>query len=117
MARIALFCGAVSLGVSLSVISASSCSALISAGWLPSKSTSVIPRRCAYLFCPGMGSSGTNEGGLRMRLEHWLYTIPLRIRSLFRRSKVEQELDEELPLHLEQLMAQQIAAGKTPDEA
>ena len=52
-----------------------------------------------------------------MRLEHWLYTIPLRIRSIFRRSRVEQELDEELHLHLEQLMAQEIAAGNTPDEA
>jgi putative ABC transport system permease protein len=30
---------------------------------------------------------------------------------------VEQELDEELRLHLEQLTAQEIAAGKTPDEA
>src|SRR5712671_4395846 len=52
-----------------------------------------------------------------MRLEHWFYTIPLRVRSIFRRSKVEQELDEELRLHLEQLIAQEIAAGKTPDEA
>ena len=52
-----------------------------------------------------------------MRLEHWLYTIPLRVRSIFRRAKVEQELDEELRLHLEQLVAQEMAAGKTPDEA
>lgn len=47
-----------------------------------------------------------------MRLEHWLYTIPLRVRSIFRRAKVEQELDEELRLHLEQLIAQEIAAEK-----
>src|SRR5229473_1350867 len=52
-----------------------------------------------------------------MRLEHWLYTLPLRVRSIFRRAQVEQELDEELTLHLEQLIAQQIAAGRTPDEA
>jgi putative ABC transport system permease protein len=52
-----------------------------------------------------------------MRLEHWLYTIPLRVRSIFRRSKVEQELDEELRFHLEQLIAQEIATGKTPHEA
>src|SRR5215472_13100397 len=31
----------------------------------------------------------------------WLYTIPLRMRSVFRRSQVERELDEELRFHLE----------------
>lgn len=36
-----------------------------------------------------------------MRLERWIYTIPLRLRSLFRRDRVEQELDEELRYHLE----------------
>src|SRR3989442_4790084 len=35
-----------------------------------------------------------------MRLEHWFYILPLRIRSLFRRRQVEQELDEELMYHL-----------------
>jgi hypothetical protein len=30
-----------------------------------------------------------------MRLEHWFYTVPLRLRSLFRRRQVEQELDME----------------------
>ena len=29
------------------------------------------------------------------RLSRWLYTAPLRLRSLLRRKKVEQELDEE----------------------
>jgi predicted permease len=52
-----------------------------------------------------------------MRLEHWWYTIPLRVRSIFRRAQVEQELEEELRIHFELLMAQEIAAGKTPDEA
>jgi predicted permease len=52
-----------------------------------------------------------------MRLEHWIYTIPLRLRSLFRRSQLERELDEELQLHLAQRIEQQLAAGKTPDEA
>src|ERR1700722_17700468 len=52
-----------------------------------------------------------------MRLEHWLYTIPLRVRSLFRRNQMEQELDEELQLHLAQRIEQGIAVGKTPDEA
>jgi hypothetical protein len=52
-----------------------------------------------------------------MRLEHWWYTIPLRLRSLFRRAKVEDELQEELRFHLEQQVAREIAAGKTPEEA
>jgi len=34
-----------------------------------------------------------------MRLEDMLYTIPLRLRSLFRRQRVEQEMDEELQYH------------------
>ena len=52
-----------------------------------------------------------------MRPEHWLYTIPLRLRSLFRRSNVEQELDEELQFHLAQTIEQEVARGKTPAEA
>ena len=52
-----------------------------------------------------------------MRLEHWFYTIPLRLRSLFRRNEIEQELDEELRFHVEQRIADEIARGKTPDEA
>jgi hypothetical protein len=29
-----------------------------------------------------------------MRLEQWLYTIPMRFRALFRRQQIERELDE-----------------------
>jgi predicted permease len=36
-----------------------------------------------------------------MRIEHWFYSIPLRLRSLFHRTRVEQELDEELQYHLD----------------
>ncbi len=36
-----------------------------------------------------------------MRPGHWLFTIPLRLRSLFRRAQADQELDEELRDHLE----------------
>ncbi len=36
-----------------------------------------------------------------MRPEHWLYTIPLRLRSLFRWAQADQELDEELRDHIE----------------
>src|SRR5262244_2356221 len=52
-----------------------------------------------------------------MRLKHWFYTAPLRLRSLFRRSQVEQELDEELRYHLERQTEELIAKGMTPEEA
>jgi len=52
-----------------------------------------------------------------MRPQHWLYTIPLRLRSLFRRRHVEQELNEELQFHLEQKIEEGIAKGLSPKEA
>ena len=52
-----------------------------------------------------------------MHPKHWLYTIPLRLRSLFRRGRVEQELNEELQFHLEQKIEEGIAKGLSPKEA
>ena len=52
-----------------------------------------------------------------MRPQHWLYTIPLRLRSLFRRRHVEQELNEELQFHLERKIEEGIAKGLSPKEA
>ena len=52
-----------------------------------------------------------------MRLEHWLYTIPLRLRSLFRRNRVEQELDEELQYHLERKTQEFLAQGMSQEDA
>ena len=52
-----------------------------------------------------------------MRPQHWLYTIPLRLRSLFRRQHVEQELDEELQFHIERKIEEGIANGLSPKEA
>jgi len=49
--------------------------------------------------------------------QHWMYTIPLRLRSLFRRRRVEQELNEELQFHLEQKIEEGIAKGLHPKEA
>jgi len=49
--------------------------------------------------------------------QHWLYTIPLRLRSLFRRRHVELELDEELQFHLEHKIEEGIASGLSPKEA
>ncbi len=52
-----------------------------------------------------------------MRLEHWWYSIPLRLRSLFGRRRVEDELNEEFQFHVDSRIAQEIAAGKSPEEA
>ena len=52
-----------------------------------------------------------------MRVEHWIHSIPLRIRSLFRRRKVEQELDEELQYHLEQSIETHVARGMSREDA
>lgn len=51
-----------------------------------------------------------------MRLEHLLYTIPLKLRSLFRRQRVEQELDEELRDHFG-AMEENLARGLSREEA
>ncbi len=52
-----------------------------------------------------------------MRLEHWLYTVPLRLRSLFRRRRVEQELDEELRYHLEEAIRERTDSGVSAEQA
>src|SRR5262249_1396529 len=52
-----------------------------------------------------------------MRLKHWIYTVPLRLRSLFRRRQVEQELDEEIRYHIERQIEEHIAKGMTPEDA
>src|ERR1700739_3034859 len=52
-----------------------------------------------------------------MRPEHWLYTIPLRLRSLFRRAQADQELDDELRDHLERETEEYVAQGLTQEEA
>jgi putative ABC transport system permease protein len=52
-----------------------------------------------------------------MPLENWLYTVPLRLRSLFRRKRVEAELDEEMRYHLERQTEVNIAAGMSEEEA
>jgi len=52
-----------------------------------------------------------------MRPEHWLYTIPLRLRSLFRWTQANQELDDELREHLERATEEYAAQGMTQEEA
>lgn len=52
-----------------------------------------------------------------MPFQRWLYTIPLRVRSLFRRSRVEQDLDDELQYHVDQQAAAFIAQGMSREDA
>jgi putative ABC transport system permease protein len=49
--------------------------------------------------------------------EHWLFTIPLRLRSLFRRAQADQELDDELRDHLERKTEEYAAKGMALEEA
>ena len=51
-----------------------------------------------------------------MRLQHWFYTIRLRLRSVFRRRQVEQELDEEFQFHLSQRIATGLCGVDAPDQ-
>ena len=52
-----------------------------------------------------------------MRPERWLYTIPLRLRSLFRRAEADHDLDDELRDHIDQKTETYIAEGLPPEEA
>jgi putative ABC transport system permease protein len=52
-----------------------------------------------------------------MRPEHWLYTIPLRLRSLFRRAEADKDLDDELRDHLERKTEEYVAQGMAQEEA
>jgi putative ABC transport system permease protein len=52
-----------------------------------------------------------------MRPEKWLYTFPLRLRSLLERCRLDQELDDELRYHLERRTEENMARGMTPEAA
>jgi len=52
-----------------------------------------------------------------MRIEHWRFTVPLRLRSIFRGRRVEEELDEELRFHLDQKIEEGITGGLSRNEA
>ncbi len=52
-----------------------------------------------------------------MRLNRMQFVIPLRLRSIFRRSRVEDELDEELRFHIEQQIGENLARGMDAREA
>ncbi len=50
-------------------------------------------------------------------LMRWFSKVALRLRSLFRKGRVEQELTEELRFHLEKLIEEKVGKGMTPEEA
>ena len=52
-----------------------------------------------------------------MRIEHWWFTAPLRLRAILRGQRVEQELAEELQFHLDHKIEEGIAKGLSPEEA
>src|SRR5690348_12738277 len=52
-----------------------------------------------------------------MSPEHWIYTLPLRFRSLFHRRRADLELDDELRDHIAQKTAAYFAEGMSPQAA
>src|ERR1700746_1750077 len=52
-----------------------------------------------------------------MSWDHWLYSLPLRLRSLFRRREVERDLDDEMQYHMERLIQENMARGMSPQDA
>src|ERR1700693_1485686 len=52
-----------------------------------------------------------------MKPERWWFTASLRLKSIFRRRRAEQELDEELRFHLERKIEEGVAEGLSPEEA
>jgi predicted permease len=52
-----------------------------------------------------------------MSIQKWLYALPLRLRSLFRRKQAEQDLKDELRDHLELEIEQNLSRGMSPEDA
>lgn len=52
-----------------------------------------------------------------MQWERWWFTVPLRLKSILRRGRVERELDEELQFHLDHKIEEGIAQGLSPRDA
>ncbi len=52
-----------------------------------------------------------------MRFEHWVYTIPLRLRSLFHRNRLSAELEEELRDHIDRQIEDNVTRDMSLEEA
>ncbi len=50
-------------------------------------------------------------------MRRWVYKLPLRFRSIFRKSRIEQELSDELRFHLEKQVEEFVSKGMTAKEA
>src|SRR5579863_7402569 len=50
-------------------------------------------------------------------MSRWLTQLRLALRSVFRRKRVEQELDEELQYHMERQMDEELKTGLAPEQA
>src|SRR4051794_1004132 len=81
---------------------------------------SEIMGSCFLLLTEGnrvYATSVTDRRRHEMRLEHWFYTVPLRLRSIFRRQEVESDLDEELQYHLARKTEDYLAQGLNAEES
>jgi macrolide transport system ATP-binding/permease protein len=52
-----------------------------------------------------------------MDIQQWLYSLPLRLRSFFHPSQIDQEMKDELREHLAQQIRENMAKGMSPEEA
>jgi predicted permease len=52
-----------------------------------------------------------------MRPKHWIYTIPLRMRALLHRNRLDSELNEEIRDHIERQIEANVASGMSLEEA
>lgn len=52
-----------------------------------------------------------------MRLEHWLYKLPLRLRSFFRGAGVDQDLNDEMQYHMDRLVQEHMEHGLSEEAA
>src|SRR5262249_52422203 len=52
-----------------------------------------------------------------MGWEHWIYTLPLRFKSLFHRNQAESELAEEMQYHLDHKIDELVSSGMPREEA
>src|ERR1041384_3539545 len=50
-------------------------------------------------------------------MPRWFTQLRLRLRSVFRRGRIDRELDEELQFHLDRQIESGIAAGLAPEQA
>ena len=52
-----------------------------------------------------------------MRFEHWVFTIPMKMRALFDRSSLDAELNEEMRDHIDRQIEDNVSRGMSPEEA